>query len=119
MSSSNADLFLFNQNEVRIARIETAFSLGARMKGLLGRRALPEGTGMYIRPCASIHTFGMHFTIDAVFVNTDLRVVSIRRHVLPSRMRLGGKGARAVIEFQSGWLSEDALEVGECVSLHP
>ncbi|MFT5242020.1 MAG: uncharacterized membrane protein (UPF0127 family) [Kiritimatiellia bacterium] len=119
MSSSNADLFLFNQNAVRIARIETAFSMRARMKGLLGRSALPEGTGMYIRPCSSIHTFAMHFTIDVVFVNTDLRVVTIQRRLSPNRMLLGGKGARGVIEFQSGWLAEDALQVGECVSLNP
>jgi uncharacterized membrane protein (UPF0127 family) len=119
MSSSQADLCLFNQNAVRIARIETAFSMHARMKGLLGRHALPEGTGLYIRPCSSSHTFGMQFTIDVVFVNSDLRVVTLRRRLSPNRMLLGGKGARAVIEFQSGWLAQDALHIGECISLRP
>ncbi len=44
-----------------------------RMKGLLGRRELPDGEGILLRPCASIHMFFMRFAIDAVFSTATCR----------------------------------------------
>jgi len=43
------------------------------MKGLLGRRELPDGEGILLRPCASIHMFFMRFAIDAVFSTATCR----------------------------------------------
>ena len=39
-----------------------------RMKGLLGRRELPSGEGILLRPASSIHMAFMRFPIDAVFL---------------------------------------------------
>jgi len=39
-----------------------------RNKGLLGRNSLASGEGLWIVPCEAIHTFGMRFPIDLVYL---------------------------------------------------
>src|SRR5207245_9650335 len=56
-------------------RVERASTILARLRGLLGRRALPDGEALLIEPCASIHTFFMRFAIDAAFLSRELRVM--------------------------------------------
>ncbi|HEY4028027.1 MAG TPA: DUF192 domain-containing protein, partial [Candidatus Dormibacteraeota bacterium] len=51
-------------------------SLG-RALGLMFRRRLPAGDGMWITPCNGIHMFFMRFAIDAVFLDRRLRVVRV------------------------------------------
>ncbi len=82
-----------------------------RMRGLLGRRDLPQGDGILLRPAASIHTFFMRFPIDAVFLSEDGVVVGIARNVRPWRIA-GRKRARAVLEVAAGESERRGLEVG-------
>ena len=84
----------------------------ARMRGLLGRRSLPSGQGILLRPAASIHTFFMRFAIDAVFLDGDLQVVSIASDLRPWRTA-GKRGARAVLELPAGECARRGLAVGD------
>jgi uncharacterized membrane protein (UPF0127 family) len=84
----------------------------ARMRGLLGRRSLPSGQGILLRPAASIHTFFMRFAIDAVFLDEDLRVVAITPNLRPWRAT-GKRGARAVLELPAGECDRRGLSVGD------
>lgn len=86
----------------------------ARMRGLLGRRSLPSGEGILLRPAASIHTFFMRFSIDAVFLDDDLRVVAISRDLRPWRAA-SKRGARAVLELPAGECARRGLAVGDLV----
>jgi uncharacterized protein len=72
-----------------------------RMRGLLGRKKLDSGHGILIRPAPAIHTWFMRFAIDAVFLDRDLNVLSVRRELRPWRMA-GQRGARAVLELPAG-----------------
>jgi uncharacterized protein len=84
----------------------------ARMKGLLGRRNLPSGEGLLLRPASSVHTFFMRFPIDVVFLDADGRVTSIRPEVPPWRM-VGARGARAVLELAADEAERRGLSVGD------
>lgn len=86
----------------------------ARMRGLLGRRSLPSGQGILLRPAASIHTFFMRFSIDAVFLDDGLRVVAIAPDLRPWRAA-GKRGARAVLELPAGECARRGLAVGDLV----
>ena len=86
----------------------------ARMRGLLGRGSLPSGEGILLRPAASIHTFFMRFSIDAVFLDDDLRVVGIAEDLRPWRAA-GRRGARAVLELPAGECARRGLRVGDCI----
>ena len=85
------------------ARILTGFF--ERMRGLLGRDSLPEGE-VYVFPrCNAVHTVGMRFPIDVVFLDAEGRVLSVRAGVAPGRwMVAGGRRARTVVEAAAGWL---------------
>jgi uncharacterized protein len=84
----------------------------ARMRGLLGRRGLPPGEGLLIRPAGSIHMFFMRFPIDAVFLDRELRVVGIAEGLRPWRVT-GRRGARAVLELASGQARDRGIDPGQ------
>ena len=84
-----------------------------RKRGLLGRSGLAEGAALVIVPCCAIHTFGMHFAIDAVFVDAHGRVKKIVRDLPPWRMA-ASLSSRAVIEMAAGsLLPAGVLNVGD------
>lgn len=83
-----------------------------RMRGLLGRKTLDSGHGILIRPAPAIHTWFMRFAIDAVFLDRDLSVLSIRRELRPWRMARQ-RGARAVLELPAGEAERRGIKPGD------
>ena len=59
--------------------LEVADSGAKRNKGLLGRKELSPGEGLWILPCQSVHTFGMQFAIDLVYLDRKHRIRKVRR----------------------------------------
>lgn len=100
-----------------VDRVEVAASLVARIIGLLGRQGLPPGQGMLLRPCSSIHTVGMRFSLDVVFFNRRMEVTRVWCALPPWRMATGGRGAHAALEMQAGWFPVGALAPGDRVEL--
>jgi uncharacterized membrane protein (UPF0127 family) len=87
-----------------------------RMRGLLGRRELPPGEGILLRPASSIHMWFMRFTIDAVFLDGDLRVLRVVPELRPWRIA-SKRGARAVLELASGECERRGVTEGEQLQL--
>src|SRR3954465_8962154 len=71
----------------------------SRLLGLAFRRRAAEP--LLIPRCRSVHTFGMRFAIDVVFLDAGGRVVRVASHVPPGR---GGscRGPAAVVETAAG-----------------
>jgi uncharacterized protein len=88
---------------------ETALT---RMRGLLGRRSLPSGEGVLLKPASSVHMAFMRFAIDAVFLDGDLRVVKIAADLKPWRAA-GARGAKSVLEIPAGEAARRGLTVGD------
>jgi uncharacterized protein len=103
-------------------RVEVARSFWARFMGLMGRRSLPPGTGLFLQG-NGIHMFFMRFPIDAVFVarpspEGSLRVVSVHRGLRPW---LGlvplVRGADGVLELPVGAIDASATAPGDSLRL--
>ncbi len=93
---------------------ERARSFAERFRGLLGRDALGPGRALLIERCGAIHTVGMRFAIDAVFLDRGGRVVRIVRNVRPGRLMVwGGVRAARVVECETGCVDVEALRLGE------
>ena len=92
-----------------------AETIGARMRGLLGRADLPRDTGLLIRPCRSIHMWFMRFPIDAAFLDADLQVLKIARGLRPWQLAFAPGGTRCVLETAAGVL--DGITMGERLAL--
>src|SRR3982751_3197618 len=82
-------------------RVFVAGSLRSRLVGLAGLAALPARVGLLLPACRSIHTFGMRFALDLVWIGADGRPVRVDRAVRPRRLR-SCRGARAVVEVAAG-----------------
>lgn len=94
-------------------KVAIAGSFWARCRGLLGQGALAPGEALFLVPCRSIHTCGMRFKLDLLFVDSSLVVLQIVTGLGPWRMAWGGTRAHGVLEYTSGWLDPQTIAVGE------
>jgi len=94
-------------------RVEEARTVLARLRGLLGRRELPEGEALRIEPCNSIHTFFMKFSIDAVFLGRDGTVLRALRGLRPWRATRIYPAAAMVVELPEGTLLRTDTHEGD------
>lgn len=92
--------------------VTVAGDSAARRRGLLDRAALGPYEGLIVAPTFAVHTFGMRFPVDVVFVDRSGRVVTIAKDVPPRRLRAAW-GAFAAVEVAAGRSHGVDLEVGE------
>jgi hypothetical protein len=78
--------------------IHIASSWRERLVGLAWRRSVPPGTGLLLPRCRSVHTFGMRFALDLVWLDASGKVVRVDRSVPPRRVR-SCRRARSVVEL--------------------
>ena len=71
----------------------------ARLRGLLGRRSLETGDGLWLVPSQGVHTFGMRFPIDAIYLDRQDRVVAVEQDLSPFRVGPFRRAAASVIEL--------------------
>jgi uncharacterized membrane protein (UPF0127 family) len=97
---------------VLAASVEGAFDSASRRRGLLGRDSLADDAALIIAPCSSIHTFGMRFPIDVVFVNRQGHVVKTRAD-MPGGRLVGALRAFAAIELAAGAIDRVGVQKGD------
>ncbi len=103
--------------------VRTARSLWARFVGLMGRRGLAPGEGLWLPTDASIHMLFMRFPIDAVFLapadgagRGAWRVVAIRERLRPwTGVVWFVRGARGCLELEAGAAARAGLRAGDTV----
>jgi uncharacterized membrane protein (UPF0127 family) len=114
------ELELRNQrtNEIIAGRVRVADNPWTRLVGLLGKKSLPIGEALLIRPCSSVHTFFMRFRMDAIFVDRESRVLKVQHDMRPFRVAWARK-SRFVIELMGGALRDLDIKPGDELSLTP
>lgn len=93
--------------------LELATNLWQKTKGLLGRDQLPQGQGLYLDHCQSIHSFFMRFPFDALFVDVQWRVLLAAEEVAPNRIGPVLWRARGVVELPAGVIAASETRVGD------
>ena len=93
--------------------IRVADNLFTRMKGLLGRKELPVGDALWIKPCFSVHTFFMQFPIDVLFLNKQNQVIAAVRNLKPNRMTRLYPQSFSVLELPPGTIVADNIQIGD------
>jgi uncharacterized membrane protein (UPF0127 family) len=97
--------------EILLPKVAKAETWLERMRGLIGRPPLPEGQGLLIVPCNSIHTFLMRFPIDAVFIDRRGIVSKIAADLPPHRLAFSLQAA-SVLELMAGQAARLSLAPG-------
>jgi uncharacterized membrane protein (UPF0127 family) len=98
--------------------VEVANTSAKRRKGLLGRAGLSQGEGLWISPCESVHTVGMQFPIDLVYLDRSNRVKKVK-HAVPAWRLSGCLTAHSVIELPAGTNRETGTKPGDQLDLSP
>lgn len=78
--------------------VPVATGLRVRLLGLAGLELATAGPGLLIPRCASVHTFGMRFALDLVFLDELRRPLAVR-HAVPPRRVFSQHAAAAVLEL--------------------
>lgn len=103
MKTGDTVVGFFTPDAVCVAsRVRTAATFNARRMGLLNRHALDDDEGMLLLPGGSIHTVGMRFAIDVVFLDRRLRILKIAPYLQPYRLALAPRGTQSVLEIRAG-----------------
>lgn len=108
-------LTAFNQSAstVLAARVDVAASFGSRVKGLIGRKNLPPGNGLWIRPCNSIHCFFMAFPIDVIYLDAENQIVGLDENMQPWRVGRPRLRAKSVLELPAGTVEKTNAQLGD------
>jgi uncharacterized membrane protein (UPF0127 family) len=82
-------------------RVAVAVTWRARLLGLAGLRGVEPRTALLLPACRSVHTIGMRFALDLVWVDDAGAVVRVDAGVGPWRVR-SCRRATAVVETPAG-----------------
>lgn len=85
----------------------------ARLRGLLGRTRLRHDEGVWIVPSQGIHTIGMLFPIDVVYLDANCRVVYLEEQVRPMRITSVRFDCRSVLELRPKTIYSSSTKVGD------
>jgi len=84
-----------------------------RFVGLLHDKQLEYGDGIWLIPCNSIHSIGMKFPFDAIFLDRELRVVHLVHEMKHTRISKMVFAAKSVLEVPAGHIFRTATELGD------
>ena len=89
------------ENSVSLS-VEIASTWWSRFKGLMLRKPLPEGRGLFLEKTNSIHMCFMRFAIDAIYFDGDYRVVKVVHHLHPWLGLSAAMKAKGCLEMKAG-----------------
>ena len=101
-----------SKNTVLGDRVSIADTSATRRTGLLKHSRLEQGEGLWIAPSEAVHTFGMKFPIDVLFLDKKRKVLKIRSDMVRSRMAICLR-AHSVLELPSGTAAAMNTVVGD------
>jgi|SRR5271165_1215014 len=101
-----------SRDTVLADRAEIADTSQKRRTGLLQHKSLPRGEGLWIAPCEAVHTVGMKFAIDVLFLDKKKRVLKIRHSMKQWRVAASLR-AHSVLELPAGLSEETGTKVGD------
>lgn len=84
-----------------VAEVLVCDTFWSRLRGLMGRKSLDASIGCFFPRCRAIHTIGMSFSIDIVFLDENLAVCEVVRALPPWRVTTC-RSADSVLELTSG-----------------
>lgn len=105
---------LYRGAQCVIARVYLADTPWTRLRGLLGRPPLAAdgGEGILLRPCNAVHTFGIRYALDLVFLDARGAVIKACEQVRPGTARFCWR-ARETLELAAGSLERMHPQAGE------
>jgi uncharacterized membrane protein (UPF0127 family) len=106
-------LINLTKNTWLATKVRRADNFLTRLVGLLKRRKLGPEEVLWLVPSKGVHTMGMKFPIDVIFLDKEKKVISLIRDLLPYRATGIHFTAHSVLELPSGTIKKSLTEVGD------
>ena len=110
-------VYVYNKTRETFVATEAAVadSYMRRLVGLLGKtkRWARQGCGLWIVPSRGVHTIGMMFPIDLIFLGKEREVVHVEEHVRPFRISAVSLKADSVLELPAHTIFRSGTQVGD------
>ncbi len=94
-------------------KVRVADNFLTRLVGLLKRSHLGPEEALWLMPSKGIHTIGMKFPIDVVFLSKDFHVLGLVSGMLPNRISALHFRGFSVVELPSGTIKKSQTEIGD------
>jgi len=98
-------------------RIEIADTSLSRFLGLIPKRGLNAGEGLWIKPSSGVHMFWMRFAIDVIGLDKQMRVVRIWRNLKPWRMTSVNMQMQIALELPVGQIDAGQVQLGDVLEI--
>jgi uncharacterized protein len=110
-------------NQTRQAYLATALAVAdthwTRLRGLLGLASsdFRNGSGLWIVPCHGVHTLGMGFPIDVIYLDRSMKVIHIQSDLQPWRFAPVRSNAASVLELPCRTADETKTALGDRIEI--
>ena len=94
-------------------KVRKADNFFTRLVGLLKRTNLGPEEALWLMPSRGIHTIGMKFPIDVVFLNKSHNVVGLMSGLAPYRVSAVHFNGYSVLELPNGTIKKSRTEIGD------
>jgi uncharacterized protein len=94
-------------------KVRKADNFLTRLIGLLKRTHLGPEEALWLMPSKGIHTIGMKFPIDVVFLNRDHQVLGLMSGLVPYRVSAVHLRGYSVLELPNGTIKKSRTEIGD------
>jgi uncharacterized membrane protein (UPF0127 family) len=84
-----------------------------RLRGLLGRMRLRSDEGLWMIPSRGIHTIGLMFPIDVIYLDAQLRVVHLIESLGPLRIAPIRLQSESVLELPARSIYGSGTQAGD------
>ena len=112
-----SSVYVYNKTREAFVATEVVVADGylSRLVGLLGKtkRWARLGAGLWIVPSRGVHTIGMLFSIDLVFLNKQKEVVHVEEVVRPFRISKVSLKADSVLELPPHTIYRTGTRIGD------
>ena len=78
-------------------------------------KSLATGSGLHIKPCRSIHTFFMNYSIDVLYLSEQNDVINCDEHISPRKIGKMNAHTNSVVELPAGTIKKTNTQVGHKV----
>ena len=99
--------------------VERAIIADSWLRRLTGLLFVPKDSfdAIWLSPCRSIHTIGMRYAIDILFLDQRNKVVGLKENLQPLRVCNGPSGTQSTIELPAGGIKQYQVSLGTDVSV--
>ena len=108
-------MYLYINNVRTNYTVISACNFIQRASGLIFRKEITVDEVFHIQPCNSVHSFGMKYDIDIVYLDKIGAVLKIKENMRKKRINWCFK-AHSVLEFKSLESEKLQINIGDIVS---